>query len=46
MLGILRERFAAHMERHEGVAWADVEARLLAKPEALAALGRMEESGG
>ena len=46
MLEILCERFAAHMERHEGVAWSDVEARLLAKPEALAVLERMEQSGG
>ena len=34
------------MQRHEGIAWADVQARLNAHPAALSSLRAMEASGG
>ena len=46
MLTKLKDRFLQHPERHPALAWEQVEARLLAKPEALEALGWMEETGG
>lgn len=46
MLTTLKERFFAHPERHPDLEWAEVESRLLADPEALAILIRMEETGG
>ena len=42
----LQRRFAENPQRHEGIAWAGVQARLEASPAALAALARMEASGG
>jgi hypothetical protein len=43
----LAARFAAHPERHEGIAWADVEARLqTASAEKLQSLTELERSGG
>ncbi len=46
LLGTLEARFAAHMHRHEGLAWAEVRARLNAAPAALDTLAEMEASGG
>jgi hypothetical protein len=46
LLGTLRERFAAHPERHRGLKWATVEKRLESRHERLASLHAMEESGG
>lgn len=46
LLATLKERFAKHTERHEGTAWADVEARLLAAPAKLWSLREMEDTGG
>lgn len=46
ILDVLAERFAQHEERHGGVAWRDVEARLKARPAAVKALEAMEETGG
>ncbi len=46
LLARLEARFDAHMERHAGVRWADVRARLEAHPEALRSLDRMESTGG
>ena len=46
LLATLRDRFARNMHRHRGLAWADVEARLAARPETRAALQAMEDSGG
>jgi hypothetical protein len=46
LLSTLQARFDAHMERHAGLRWADVRARLDASPKALAVIGRMEASGG
>lgn len=46
LLEVLRRRFASHPERHDGLAWDYVLARLEARPEALESLGLMEDSGG
>ncbi len=46
LLATLRARFEAHMERHQGLTWADVVARLDANPEKLASLEQMEATGG
>lgn len=46
LLDALAARFAAHPHRHPGIAWADVEARLLTADAALTALAAMEASGG
>ena len=46
LLGKLQGRFEGNPERHEGIAWASVLARLEADPAALAALARMEATGG
>ena len=46
LLATLRARFEAHMERHAGLAWADVVARLDAHPEKLGSLEQMEATGG
>lgn len=44
LLKTLEARFAAHPQRHDGIAWPDVAARLT--PKALKALAAMEETGG
>jgi hypothetical protein len=46
LLQTLQARFAKHMHRHRGLAWADVQARLQGKSKALTTLQRMEASGG
>ena len=46
LLGTLQRRFEENPGRHRGVAWAKVLTRLEASPAAVAALGRMEASGG
>ena len=46
LLTILRDRFEQNAHRHQGLAWADVQARLVSKPNALKSLGDMESSGG
>ena len=46
LLATLQARFEQHPERHQGIAWADVEARLEAAPAKLKALQQMEETGG
>ena len=46
LLATLQARFEAHPERHPGLAWADVAARLAAAPQALETLAAMEASGG
>ena len=46
LLRALQGRFEDNPGRHEGVAWASVLARLEADPAALAALARMEATGG
>jgi len=46
LLRTLQSRFEKHMNRHPGITWAAVLARLEADADALAALQRMEASGG
>ncbi len=46
LLQLLKTRFGKHRERHPGIEWAQVEARLAERPEALVALEAMEASGG
>ena len=46
LLKTLQARFDKHMHRHKGVRWADVQARLEARPEALKPLREMEATGG
>jgi hypothetical protein len=46
LLETLEERFEANMDRHEGLQWSGVKARLEAKLDKLASLNEMESSGG
>jgi hypothetical protein len=46
LLRSLQRRFDRHMQRHEGMAWADVQARLVGNPRALESIRQMEDSGG
>lgn len=46
LLQTLKARFESNKKRHPKLAWADVQARLEAKPDALRSLQRMEETGG
>ncbi len=46
LLQSLEHRFKKHPRRHPGVAWAEVVARLEARPGGLKALQRMESTGG
>jgi hypothetical protein len=46
LLQTLKTRFEKNMQRHQGIAWADVQARLQARPAALASLAAMEATGG
>jgi hypothetical protein len=46
LLETLKNRFEKHMQRHKGIAWADVQARLQANSVALQSLSRMEATGG
>lgn len=46
LLRTLEERFAGNVHRHEGLAWADVKARLEGSPDALRSLSDMERTGG
>lgn len=46
MIQTLKSRFEKNMGRHEGIAWAEVQARLDRSPQALASLRAMESSGG
>jgi len=46
LLKTLSTRFAAHPERHPGVTWEQVAARLKAQPKKLAVLAEMEATGG
>jgi hypothetical protein len=46
LIGALRARFEKDMNRHKGLAWANVQARLEANPEKLWALNEMERTGG
>ena len=46
LLGALKARFEKNMDRHEGLAWDKVQAKLEASPEILWSLGEMERTGG
>lgn len=46
LLGILKARFEKNKNRHNDLQWADVQARLEARPEKLWSLDEMEETGG
>ncbi len=46
LLETLQTRFEKSMQRHEGVAWADVRAELDRNPHALRSLNEMEATGG
>lgn len=46
LLRTLKTRFEKNMRRHAGIAWANVQARLEGKPDALASLQKMEATGG
>jgi hypothetical protein len=46
LLGTLNARFEKNVNRHEGLAWAEVQARLEAKAEKLWPLHEMERTGG
>ena len=46
LLGKLRARFEKNMNRHKGVSWGEVQARLESQAEKLWSLNEMERSGG
>ena len=46
LLETLKSRFEKNMDRHAGLAWAKVKARLEAHPEKLWSLSEMERTGG
>jgi hypothetical protein len=46
LLKVLKTRFRKNMNRHTGMEWAGVQAKLEAKPEKLWSLNEMEKTGG
>jgi hypothetical protein len=46
LLRALKARFEQNMNRHVGLEWAEIQARLEAKPERLWSLSEMERTGG
>src|SRR5215217_4107620 len=46
LLTALKTRFEKNMDRHKGLDWAKVQARLEANPEKLWSLSEMERTGG
>ncbi|MEH7125813.1 DUF4256 domain-containing protein [Bacillus sp. JJ1773] len=46
ILGILKDRFETNMNRHEGLEWAKVQAKLEANTEKMWSLNEMEATGG
>ena len=46
LLQTLQDRFEKNGNRHKGLAWSDVQARLARKTRALWALSEMERTGG
>jgi hypothetical protein len=46
LLGALKGRFEKNMNRHKGLEWAKVQAKLEANPEKLWSLNEMEKTGG
>ena len=46
LLKTLKDRFEKNLNRHQGLEWAKVQARLEANPEKLGSLHEMEKTGG
>lgn len=46
ILGVLKARFAKNMDRHKGLEWNKVQAKLVASAEKLWSLHEMERTGG
>lgn len=46
LLGLLNKRFGKYADRHAGIQWPDVQARLEAHPDKLRTLKQMEDTGG
>lgn len=46
LLNALKTRFEKNIQRHEGIEWAEVQAKLEANPEKLWSLNEMERTGG
>ena len=46
LLKALKARFEKHMNRHQGLEWAEILERLVASPEKLWTLNEMERTGG
>src|SRR4051812_26465012 len=46
LLAVLKARFEKHMNRHKGLDWTKVQAKLEANPEKLWSLNEMERTGG
>jgi hypothetical protein len=46
LLAVLKARFHKHMNRHKGLEWAGVEAKLTANSDKLWSLNEMEKTGG
>lgn len=46
LFSVLKARFEKNMERHKGIAWDKVKAKLEANPEKLSSLNEMEITGG
>ena len=46
LLSVVKARFDKHMDRHKGLLWKNVQARLEAHPEKLWSLHEMERTGG
>ncbi|WP_254640191.1 DUF4256 domain-containing protein, partial [Chitinophaga sp. GbtcB8] len=46
LLKLLKTRFEKNMNRHKGLEWAKVQAKLDANPEKLWSLNEMENTGG
>lgn len=46
LLEVLQARFEKNMNRHKGLDWARIKARILEKPDRLQSLAEMENTGG
>lgn len=46
LFATLKTRFEKHTNRHEGIEWTDVQAKLESKPDKLQSLHEMERTGG
>lgn len=46
LLCVLKDRFEKNKDRHKGLAWDQIQAKLLANPEKLWSLDGMEKTGG